>query len=102
MRQRTITLPDDLEQAVERYRERFEVPPEFDTLVRRALVRYLAQPDPDITPDDNISDDDDIIYPTRPKPEPMENPPSLLGGASVAEAIIDERNSNESDYHHPQ
>jgi hypothetical protein len=92
MKQVTITIPDELEEAIGRYSKGFEDPPELDTLMRRALEYYLAQhtrQQPCL--DDMVDDSDDIIYPTGPKIEPLADAPMLLDGSSVADAVIEDR-----------
>ncbi|MFZ0890748.1 MAG: hypothetical protein WA005_20090 [Candidatus Binataceae bacterium] len=43
MRRATVTLPDDLEKAVEAYVRSQEAPPPFSALVQAALRRYLTE-----------------------------------------------------------
>lgn len=92
MKRATITLTDDLEQAIERYRQGFENPPELDDILLSALELYFSiRPLPGDHVDGPIDDEDDIIFPTSPKPEPSEDPPALLDGGSVANAVIEDR-----------
>ncbi len=43
MKRATMTLPDDLAQAVERYMASQEAPPTLTTVVQVALRRYLSE-----------------------------------------------------------
>jgi hypothetical protein len=92
MKQATITLTDDLEKALDRYLEGFVTPPDLDVIVRRALETYLAARGIESELDDtSIIDGGDIIYPTGPKPEPLEDPPALLSGGCVSDTVIEDR-----------
>lgn len=88
----TITIPDDLEQALERYRQDLETPLDLETVVQRALEHYLAERGHPVAREVDIFDDPDEIIPaTGPKPTPLENAPKLLDGSTVAEAVIEDR-----------
>lgn len=43
MKRATITLPDDLDDALEAYRRDQDVPPALTTVAQAALAEYLAQ-----------------------------------------------------------
>ena len=43
MKRATMTLPDDLAEAVENYREAQEAPPSLTTVVQAALRQYLGE-----------------------------------------------------------
>lgn len=88
MKQATITLTDDLEQALERYQRGFENPLELDTVVQRALEEYLSRRG---YAGDGSEESALFIRGIGPKPQPMENPPTLLDGSTVAEAVIEDR-----------
>jgi hypothetical protein len=92
MKRATITITDDLEQAIERYRQDLEIPLELDAVVQRALREYLTVRGHLPASDSEDFDDlDDIIFATGPKPKPLENAPALLDGSTVAEAVIEDR-----------
>ena len=92
MKQATITISDELDQAIERYRKGFVDPPELDTLVERALETYLTLRGyvPGGTPTGLI---EGIGYvPSRGgKPRPLANAPVLDAEHSVAKAVIEDR-----------
>lgn len=92
MKQATITLTDDLEQALERYRQGFENPPELDAVVQRALELYLASRGyiPRGTP---IFASSTMTYvpSVGGKPEPLENAPVLDDEHSIARAVVEDR-----------
>ena len=92
MKQATITISDELDKAIERYRKGFEDPPELDILVQRALETYLTLRGfvPGGTPTGRT---EGIGYvPSRGgKPKPLENAPVLDAEHSVARAVIEDR-----------
>lgn len=46
MRRVTVTLPDDLEQALIEYQQAQDVPPSLTAIVQQAIRQYLAQRGP--------------------------------------------------------
>lgn len=92
MKQATITITDDLEQAIESYRQDFDIPPGLDAVVQRALREYLANLGYLSGSDVEDTGEQDVFIPgIGPKPTPLENAPTLLDGSTVAEAVIEDR-----------
>ena len=89
MKQATITITDDLEQAIESYRQDFDIPSGLDAIIQRVLRIHLA----------NLGylsglgiDEQDVFIPgIGSKPTLLENAPTLLDGSTVAEAVIEDR-----------
>ena len=44
MKRATITIPDELERAIEKYRGDLEIPPALVAIVQTALREYLSEP----------------------------------------------------------
>lgn len=93
MKRTTITITDDLERAIESYRQDFDIPLELDAVVRSALTEYLADRgylvvEPGMQ---HSMDHRDFIPGTGPKPEPLANAPVLDEEHSVSAAVIEDR-----------
>ncbi len=89
MRRATITIPEDLERALERYRRALEVPPALATVVQKALREYLAERG--YPPEGaNGGLEDELIPSVGGKPQPLEDAPRG-GGSPVSDAVIEDR-----------
>ena len=96
MKQATITITDDLEQALERYRQGSDNPLELEAIVQRALRDYLD--DLDYLPHDTRAQrlaSKDVVLSRGGKPEPLTNAPVLDNEHSVARAVIENRGSDD-------
>jgi hypothetical protein len=85
MRRASITIPDELERALERYRGDLEVPPSLASVVQTALERYLEERGYSV---------EDVILPTGPKPGGLmgsDAPRPRGGGNPVSDAVIEDR-----------
>lgn len=92
MKRATITLTDDLEQAIERYRQGFENPPELEVILQRALREYLD--DLGYLPQDTRAQrlaSRGVILSRGGKLKPLANAPVLDEEHSVARAVIEDR-----------
>lgn len=87
MRRATITIPDELERAVELCRRDLEVPPSLAAIVQVALREYLI--DRGYLADADFGDE--LIPSSAGKPRPLENAPKLRGGKTAADAVIEDR-----------
>lgn len=92
MRRATITITNELERALERYRRDLEVPPALAAVVQTALREYLAERGYLVESDD-ASEEDEFIPATGPKPKGLPDgvAPKLKGDATVADAVIEDR-----------
>ena len=92
MKQATITLTDDLEQAIESYRQDHDSLPGLDAVVQQALREYLSDRGYfSEAVGEDINWPDDIIPGSGHKPVLFEDAPTLLDGSSVADAVIEDR-----------
>ena len=92
MKRASITIPDDLESALERYRRDLEVPPSLASVVQVALERFLKERGYLVEPGEVFEDDEEIILPTGPKPGGILNAPKPKGGGNqVSDAVIEDR-----------
>ena len=93
MRRASITIPDGLESALERYRGDLEVSPSLASVVQAALERYLEERGyPSETGE--VLEDGPEIYPAEgPKPRGLRGDaaPKLKGGPTMAETVIEDR-----------
>jgi hypothetical protein len=88
MKRTAVMITDDIERAIERYQQKVGTPLELDVVVQQALREYLSRRGY------AVEDSEDSVLVIRgigPKPQPMENPPILLDGSTVAEAVIEDR-----------
>lgn len=82
MRRATVTIRDELEEALESYRGSQEFPPSLAVLVNAALSEYLARR--------GYSSDKEAVG----RPTVYENAPRLRGGPdekTAAEMVIEDR-----------
>jgi hypothetical protein len=94
MRRASITIPDELEQALERYRGDLEVPPSLASVVQTALGRYLEERGYPVEDGEMFEDEEEIILPTGPKPGGLmgsDAPRPRGGGNPVSDAVIEDR-----------
>lgn len=87
MRRATITIPDELERAVELCRRDLEVPPSLAAIVQTALREYLINRG-------YLADsvfEDELIPSSAGKPRPLENAPKLRSGKTAADAVVEDR-----------
>jgi hypothetical protein len=92
MRRASITIPDGLESALERYRRDLEVPPSLASVVQVALERYLEERGYPVETGEMFEDEQEIILPTAPKPKGLVDAPRPRGGGNpVSEAVIEDR-----------
>lgn len=89
MRQLLVTVPNDLDEGLQRYLQQFEDPPAFEAAMVFLLKRQLIMQG---FIDDSLHDDlPDIIPATGPKPTLLGDAPILLDGSSIADAAIEDR-----------
>jgi hypothetical protein len=92
MRRASITIPDDLESALERYRRDLEVPPSLASVVQVALEKYLEERGYPVETGEVFEDEKEIILPTGPKPRGLVDAPRPRGGGNpVSDAVIEDR-----------
>ena len=92
MRRASITIPDGLESALERYRRDLEVPPSLASVVQVALERYLEERGYPVKDGGVFEDEEEIILPTGPKPRGLVDAPRPRGGGNpVSDAVIVDR-----------
>ena len=92
MRRASITIPDGLESALERYRRDLEVPPSLASVVQVALERYLEERGYPVKDGGVFEDEEEIILPTGPKPRGLVDAPRPRGGGNpVSDAVIEDR-----------
>lgn len=93
MRRASITIPDGLESALERYRRDLEAPPSVASVVQAALGEYLEGRGYPVDAGEVFEDEDEIIPATGPKPRGLRgsDAPRLKGGPTMAETVIEDR-----------
>lgn len=93
MKQATITITDDLERAIENYRQDYDFPPELDVVVQEALKEYLAERGylAEGTGILSFRDQDIFIPSIGGKPEPLEDAPIVDAEHSASAAVIEDR-----------
>jgi hypothetical protein len=93
MRRASITIPDGLESALERYRRDLEVPPSLASVVQVALETYLEERGYPVETGEVLEEDEqEIIFPTGPKPRGLVDAPRPRGGGNpVSDAVIEDR-----------
>lgn len=94
MRRASITIPDGLEQALERYRRGLEVPPSLASVVQVALERYLEERGYPVEAGEVLEDEQEIILAEGPKPRGLRGsdaPRPKGGGNPVSDAVIEDR-----------
>jgi hypothetical protein len=92
MRRASITIPDGLESALEKYRGNLEAPPSLASVVQVALRAYLEDRGYPVETGEVFEDDEEIILPTGPKPRGILNASKpKRGGNPVSDAVIEDR-----------
>ncbi len=93
MKQATITITDELERAIENYRQDQDFPPALDVVVQQALKEYFAERGYLVegTGIPSFRDQDIFIPSIGGKPEPLENAPVLDAEHSASAAVIEDR-----------
>lgn len=79
MRRATVNIPEDLERAMESYREGLDSPPSLADLMRFALAEYLSQRGYDAGD------------PSSSRPTIMENAPRNKGTKLISDMVIEDR-----------
>lgn len=93
MRRASITIPDGLESALERYREDLEAPPSLASVVQVALERYLEERGYPVG-NGEVPEDEPEVYPAEgPKPKGRRfGAPRLREGAKpVSDTVVEDR-----------
>ena len=93
MRRASITIPDGLEAALEKYRRDLEAPPSLASVVQVALERYLEERGYPVGPGE-VWEEEVEIYPSeggKPKGLRGDAAPKLRGGPTIAETVIEDR-----------
>ena len=98
MRRTTITIPDELERAIEKYRRDLEVPPALAAVVQTALREYLAErgylaEDRDGAGGEVSEEEEEFIPASGSKPRGLADgvAPRLRGGGTVSDTVIEDR-----------
>jgi hypothetical protein len=95
MKRATITIPDELEQAIETYRRDLEIPPALAAIVQTALREYLTErgyfPLSDVEQQRDAGWEDELIPSLRGKPSPLKDAPKPKTRATVADAVVEDR-----------
>lgn len=89
MRRATITIPDELERAIELWRRDLEVPPSLAAVVQTALRGYLV--DRGYLTDADTDFDNELILSSANKPGPLEDAPEPGGERTVADSVVEDR-----------
>jgi len=92
MRRASITIPDGLEAALEKYRGDLEAPPSLASVVQAALGEYLEGRGYPVEAGE-VFEDEEIIPASGPKPRGRRfDAPRLKEGARpVSDAVIEDR-----------
>jgi hypothetical protein len=92
MRRASITIPDGLESALERYRRDLDVSPSLASVVQVALERYLEERGYPVEIGE-VLEEEEIIPSEGGKPRGLRGDaaPRLKGGPTVAETVIEDR-----------
>jgi hypothetical protein len=92
MRRASITIPDGLESALERYRRDLDVSPSLASVVQVALERYLEERGYPVETGE-VLEEEEIIPSEGGKPRGLRGDaaPRLKGGPTVAETVIEDR-----------
>lgn len=91
MRQITITLTDELEDAIERYRQQYGDSPTLDVIARRLLEERVGVYRSGERKVRQVKPHPAIRFPTGPRLESIEHMVELSDGSSIAEAAIEDR-----------
>jgi hypothetical protein len=79
MRRATVTIPEELEKAMESYRGDLDFPPSLAQLTQAALAEYLSRRGYDTEGS------------SSGRPTMMEDAPRNKGGKTAAEVVIEDR-----------
>ena len=91
MRRATITITDELERAIERYRRDLEVPPALAAVVQTALREYLVERGY-LLQEAGAGLEGELIPSSGGKPRgPADAPKPRRGGNPVSDAVIEDR-----------
>lgn len=92
MRRASITIPDGLESALERYRRDLDVSPSLASVVQVALERYLEERGYPVETGE-VLEEEEIIPSEGGKPRGLRGDaaPRLKGGPTMAETVIEDR-----------
>ncbi len=91
MRRASITIPDGLESALEKYRGDLEAPPSLASVVQAALAEYLEERGYPVETGGAI-ENGEIIPASGPKPRGLIDAPRPKGGGNpISEAVIEDR-----------
>jgi hypothetical protein len=88
MRRATISIPDELERAIEMCRRDLEVSPSLAAITQTALREYLFNRGYLVEVDTTF--EDEFIPSSAGKPSPLENAPENRG-ETVSDAVIEDR-----------
>lgn len=93
MRRASITIPEGLERALERYRGDLEAPPSLASVVQTALGEYLEGRGYPVEAGEVFEDEQEIIPAEGPKPRGRRfGAPRLRDGARpVSDTVIEDR-----------
>ncbi|MGB3683482.1 MAG: hypothetical protein WA990_13480 [Rubrobacteraceae bacterium] len=81
MRRATVTIPEELEVALESYRHDLEFPPSFASVMQAALKEYLNQRGYN-SDGGRLSGETPVMY---------ESAPTIKGEKTVAEIVLEDR-----------
>jgi Arc/MetJ-type ribon-helix-helix transcriptional regulator len=84
MKRTSITIPDELEKALEDYRRDLEVPSALAAVVQAALREYLEKRG-------YIPVGEELVPPSGGKPSLLEDAPKIGGKKTAADAVIEDR-----------
>jgi hypothetical protein len=91
MKRATITITDELERAIEQYRQDLEVPPALAAIVQTALRKYLTERGY-LLEGAETGEEEEFIPSTGGKPRGLTNAPRPRGGGNpVSDAVIEDR-----------
>lgn len=93
MRRASITIPDGLESALERYLRDLEVSPSLASVVQVALEKYLEERGYPVENGEILEDEQEIIPSEGGKPRGLRGDaaPKLKGGPTISETVIEDR-----------
>lgn len=93
MRRASITIPDDLGRALDKYLRDLEAPPSLASVVQAALRGYLEERGYHVETGEVLEDEPEIIPSEGGKPKGLRGDaaPKLKGGPTIAETVIEDR-----------
>jgi len=95
MKRATITIPDKLERAIEKYRGDLEIPPALAAIVQTALREYLSERGylclSEAHKQEDTGWEDELIPSLGGKPSPLKDAPKPKTRATVAHAVVEDR-----------